>query len=79
MANKNTSAVKMVDLFIPRPRYKDAPTQMFIAVNGQNYIVKLGEKVSVPDYIAEAYYNSEKAKDEEFQKLEEVKEKMPTE
>lgn len=79
MATKNTSAVKMVDLLIPRPRYKDAPTQMFIAVNGQNYIVKLGEKVSVPDYIAEAYYNSEKAKDEEFQKLEEVKEKMPTE
>ena len=79
MANKNTSAVKKVDLLIPRPRYKDAPTQMVIGVNGKNYIVKLGEKVSVPEYVAEVYYNSEKAKDEEFQKLEEVKEKMPAE
>ena len=74
-----TDKVKMVDLTIPKLRSANAETQKFISVNGESYLIKRGETVKVPEYIAEAYYNSEKAKDEDFELIEKVKAKMPTE
>lgn len=74
-----TKEVKMVDLTIPKLRSANAETQKFISVNGESYLIKRGETVNVPEYIAEAYYNSEKAKDEDFELIEKVKAKMPTE
>lgn len=76
---KTVDKVKMVDLTIPKLRSANAETQKFISVNGESFLIKRGETVKVPEYIAEAYYNSEKAKDEDFELIEKVKAKMPTE
>lgn len=43
-------AKKMVKLIVPI-NYKDN-SPMFVAVNGESYLIQRGEEVEVPDYIA---------------------------
>ena len=43
-------AKKMVKLTVPI-NYKDN-SPMFVAVNGESYLIQRGEEVEVPDYIA---------------------------
>ncbi len=69
----------LVELFIPQSRKKDAPTSTFIGLNGKNYIIKHGVKVKVPKGVKEIYDNSEQAKDDEYEAVTKVTEKMPAE
>lgn len=77
MATTKNNGTKKVKMTIPRARIKNAPTETFVAVNGESYLIKHGEEVEVPDYIYECYMNSEKAKDEQFDNLLKAQEKMP--
>lgn len=54
---------KRVKIKLPRLRdQKDA--DVFVAVNGENYTIKRGVEVEVPDYIAEVLRHSEEAEEE---------------
>ena len=74
-----TNKVKKIKMTIPKSRSKNAPTQKYISVNGESYLIKLGEEVEVPDYIYQAYLDSEGAKDKAFDNIQNVQDKMPTE
>ena len=60
MANENTEntkpKIKMVDLYVPREHAKQP--DLYIAVNGEDYLIKRGSTVEVPDYIKEVYDHS---------------------
>lgn len=51
-----TTKVKMVDLYVPREHAKQP--DLYIAVNGEDYLIKRGSTVKVPDYIKEVYDHS---------------------
>ncbi len=53
---KTTKSVKMVDLHVPREHAKQK--DLYIAVNGEDYLIKRGSTVKVPWYIKEVYENS---------------------
>lgn len=54
---------KRVKIKLPRLRdQKDA--DVFVAVNGENFTIKRGVEVQVPDYIAEVLRHSEEAEAE---------------
>lgn len=54
--NTKTETVKMVDLYVPREHAKQP--DLYIAVNGEDYLIKRGSTVKVPDYIKEVYDHS---------------------
>lgn len=59
---EETPAPKMVDIMIElhSPDEKD----VYVAVNGEDYLIKRGEHVQVPDYIAEVLHNSQRMRAE---------------
>ena len=66
-------AVKMVDLYVPREHAKQK--DLYIAVNGERFLLKRGTTVKVPEYVAEVYYNSLNAKEEAMRYTEELLER----
>ncbi len=51
-----------VELRIPRSS-ADEEQNVFISVNGKNYLIPKGQTVLVPPAVAEEYYRSEDAKE----------------
>lgn len=57
-APKTGENMVKVRLFKDNDKYKD---DVFVAVNGESYLIKRGEEVEVPDYIAEVLDHSAKS------------------
>lgn len=55
MAEKKTP--KMVKIRLPLTRTEK--NDEYVAVNGKSYLIKRGETVEVPDYVAEVLQHSE--------------------
>ena len=72
-ATKPTEAVKdnRVEIFVPKGYANDDPN-LFISVNGVNYLLPRGKKSLVPDFVAAEFYRSQKAQE----KLDETVEQM---
>ncbi len=72
-ASKATEAVKdnRVEIFVPKGYANDDPN-LFISVNGVNYLLPRGKKSTVPDFVAEEFYRSQRAQD----RLDETVEQM---
>lgn len=62
MANPKTEKIaeERVDLFIPRDP-SDENQNLFIGINGVNYILPKGQTSNVPKFVAEEYYRSKAA------------------
>lgn len=61
--NKDSKAAEeRVEVFIPRGAANDDPN-LFVSVNGVNYLLPRGKKSLVPAHIAEEIERSKKAQD----------------
>ena len=56
--NTTTEKVKKVKIHIPLTR--NDKEDYWVAVNGEKYLIKRGEYVEVPEYVADAVNRSEK-------------------
>ena len=72
-ATKPTEAVKenRVEIFVPKGYANDDPN-MFISVNGVNYLLPRGKKSMVPDFVAAEFYRSQKAQERLDEKVEQM-------
>lgn len=61
-ANANENPAGRVELRIPR-NSADEEQNVFISVNGKNYLIPKGQNVLVPPEVAEEYRRSEEAKE----------------
>jgi len=61
-AKTNENKAGRVELRIPR-NSADEEQNVFISVNGKNYLIPKGQNVLVPPEVAEEYYRSEEAKE----------------
>lgn len=59
MSKTSRPDVKMVRVKIPKER-TETRTHQFVSVNDENFLVKIGEWVEVPYYVAEVLEKSEK-------------------
>ena len=69
-----TDNTKMVEVNIPRGSDRGDPN-LFVAVNGVNYILPRGKKSSVPKYVADEIKRRREAEDAFY----ETKDKLRTE
>ena len=71
--SKATEAVtdNRVEIFVPKG-YANEDPNMFISVNGVNYLLPRGKKSLVPDFVAAEFHRSQRAQE----KLDENKEQM---
>lgn len=58
MATTNTNKPKMVTIRLPLTRTEKQ--DVYVAVNGNSYLIKRGEAVEVPDYVVEVLEHKEK-------------------
>lgn len=58
-----SDAKKRVTVKIPLAKGQNAVQQEFISVNFKNYIIQRGEEVEVPEAVAEAIENADKAEE----------------
>lgn len=72
-ASKPVEKVKddRVEIFVPKGYANDDPN-MFISVNGVNYLLPRGKKSLVPAHVAEEFYRSQKAQDLLDRKMEQM-------
>lgn len=52
-----TKTTKMVKIKIPKTR--DNSDDVYVAVNGRSFLIKRGEYVEVPEYVAEVLQHQE--------------------
>jgi hypothetical protein len=52
-----TTTIKKVKIKLPLTRTEK--DDKYVAVNGKSYLIKRGEEVEVPDYVAEALQHEE--------------------
>ena len=52
-----TKTTKMVKIKIPKTR--DNSADVYVAVNGRSFLIKRGEYVEVPEYVAEVLQHQE--------------------
>lgn len=75
MANNENKASKpaeeRVEVFIPRGSANDDPN-LFVSVNGVNYLLPRGKKSLVPPHIAEEIERSKKAQDRVDENIEKM-------
>lgn len=72
MAKKNSLDIKeRVSVTLPRARYGEEEN-LFVAINGVNYIVPKGKAVDVPDFVAEEIRRAQEAEE----RMHEEKERM---
>ena len=75
MADKTKQAnndAKRVSVKLPRNNGQNANQDEFFSVNFKNYIIKRGERVEIPEALAEVIENNEKADDFAMQYIEET-------
>ena len=75
MADKTKQAnndAKRVSVKLPRNNGQNANQDEFFSVNFKNYIIKRGERVEIPEALAEVIENNEKAEDFAMQYIEET-------
>ena len=79
MANNENKASKpavapkdnRVEVFVPKGYANDDPN-LFISVNGVNYLLPRGKKSTVPDFVAAEFYRSQKAQERMDQNIEQM-------
>ena len=69
-----TNKEDYVDLFIPKGYANDEPN-LFISVNGVNFLLPKGKTSKVPPYIKEEYERSQRAQEARDEKSEALLEK----
>lgn len=60
MADTKKTTEELVEIKLPR---KEGEEQTFVAVNFKSWLIKRGEYVKVPKYVADAIKDSEEAED----------------
>lgn len=72
-ASKPVEKVKddRVEIFVPKG-YANEDPNMFISVNGVNYLLPRGKKSLVPANVAEVFYRSQKAQEYLDQTMEQM-------
>ncbi len=79
MANNENKATKAaetpkdnrVEIFVPKGYANDDPN-MFISVNGVNYLLPRGKKSMVPDFVAAEFHRSQAAQERLDQNIEQM-------
>jgi hypothetical protein len=76
MANPKTTAPvvpeeERVDLFVPRGSANDDPN-LFIGINGVNYLLPRGKTSRVPKFVAAEYYRSQEAEAKQAEHIQEM-------
>jgi hypothetical protein len=73
MANNENKASKdnRVEVFVPKGYANDDPN-LFISVNGVNYLLPRGKKSMVPDFVAAEFYRSQKAQERMDENMEQM-------
>ena len=79
MANNENKASKAaeavtenrVEIFVPKGYANDEPN-LFISVNGVNYLLPKGKKSMVPDFVAAEIERSKKAAEIQDEKMEQM-------
>lgn len=66
-AKTETPAVKMVKVTVPVDFYDNSALP--VSVNGESYLIKRGEEVEVPEYIADVVNNYIKVRTENVKAL----------
>ena len=59
MATNNES---YVNVYVPKGNTGDDPN-LFVSINGKNYLLPRGKTSRVPKYVAEEYYRSQRAQE----------------
>ena len=62
-AEKLPDPYELEEIFIPRAGAKEDPN-LFVSVNGKNFLIPKGKKSKVPRYIADEIRRSERARDD---------------
>ena len=75
--NKKATPSTRVSVRLPRNKGQNAVQEEFFSVNFKNYIIKRGETVEIPEVLAEAITNAEKAEDYALQYADEQKQRQP--
>ena len=60
-----------VEVFVPRGYANDDPN-MFISINGVNYLLPRGKKSMVPAHVVEEFYRSQRAQERLDQNMEQM-------
>ena len=75
MANNENKASKAtenrVEVFVPKGYANDDPN-LFVSVNGVNYLLPRGKKSMVPDFVAAEYHRSVKAQERLDENIEQM-------
>lgn len=69
-AAKATEKENTKTLFLEKKRGKNASQQIFVGLNGKNYLIQRGVPVEVPIGVYEIVMNSLKAEDEAYDYIE---------
>lgn len=64
----NNAAEERVDIYIPRAVGNDDPN-LFVSINGKNFVLPKGQTSSVPKHVAEEIERSRRAEAALFQKM----------
>ena len=59
---KTVKTEERVEIFVPRGNANDDPN-LFISVNGVNYLLPRGKKSSVPECVATEFYRAQNAQE----------------
>ncbi len=72
-ASKVTEAVAedRVEIFVPKGYANDDPN-LFISVNGVNYLLPRGKKSTVPAHVAAEFYRSQRAQERMDENMEQM-------
>ena len=72
-ASETTKAVKdnRVEVFVPKGYANDEPN-LFISVNGVNYLLPKGKKSMVPDFVAAEFERSKRAAEKQDENMEQM-------
>jgi hypothetical protein len=62
MVTNETNKEGYVDLFVPKGYANDEPN-LFISINGKNFLLPKGKTSKVPAYVKEEYDRSQKAQE----------------
>ena len=60
-----------VEIFVPKGYANDDPN-MFISINGVNYLLPRGKKSTVPDFVAAEFYRSQRAQEKLDENIEQM-------
>ena len=76
-ANNKPNATAKVSVRLPRNKGQNAIQEEFFSVNFKNYIIKRGERVEIPEELAEVIENAAKAEEYAMIYAEERKPREP--